>query len=168
PLPVIAVVDSPSADQLAELIDATGISGVQVQGRLGADATRMIQSTGILRWNVAAIGHQADLEDTLRRAREHADGVLVEAAVPGGAGGRGIVVDWGLAARARQHLADLPMILAGGLGPGNVAEAIALVGPDLVDVSSGVEISPGIKDRERTIRFLEAVSDAGSAATDRS
>lgn len=167
PVPVMAVVDSPSAAELRELIEATGISGVQVNGRLDQAAGDVLEVSGLLRWNVAAIAAGTGLAATLKDARDRADAVLVEARAPGGAGGRGIALDRELAVAARRELLDTPMVLAGGLTPDNVAAAISLVGPDLVDVSSGIEISPGIKDRERVIRFLEAVRDAGSAAPDR-
>lgn len=165
-VPVIAVVDSPSAAELRQLVEATQVAGVQVHGRLDPAAGELVTRLGLSRWNVAPVGPGMDLAPALKAAREGADAVLIEARVPGGAGGRGIVADWGLAREARGHLDDLPMVLAGGLRPDNVAQAIATVGPDLVDVSSGVEISPGIKDRDRVIRFLEEVRDAGTAAPD--
>jgi phosphoribosylanthranilate isomerase len=77
--------------------------------------------------------------------------VLIEAAGPGG---RGIAPDWERAAALARRL---PLVLAGGLRPDNVAAAIARVGPYAVDVSSGVESSPGIKDPNRVARFVEAV-----------
>jgi phosphoribosylanthranilate isomerase len=66
-------------------------------------------------------------------------------------------MDLGLAAEARRRLAGSRMGLAGGLTPETVAPAVALVRPDVVDVSSGVELLPGIKDHEKIARFLEAV-----------
>jgi phosphoribosylanthranilate isomerase len=63
----------------------------------------------------------------------------------------------GAASRARARLARQTMILAGGLTPQTVRGAAALVGPEVVDVSSGVEILPGIKDPTKIARFMEAV-----------
>ena len=60
-------------------------------------------------------------------------------------------------AEARTRLADTTMVLAGGLTPETVAAAVALVRPDIVDVSSGVERLPGVKDPDKIARFLEAV-----------
>lgn len=77
--------------------------------------------------------------------------VLMEAAGPGG---RGIAPDW---ERAAALARILPLVLAGGLQPDSIAAAIARVGPYAVDVSSGVESSPGIKDPGRMVRFVEAV-----------
>ncbi len=62
-----------------------------------------------------------------------------------------------LARAARERLPDRALWLAGGLTPDSVREAIRVVAPDVVDVSSGVEQIPGVKDPERMARFLEAV-----------
>jgi phosphoribosylanthranilate isomerase len=79
---------------------------------------------------------------------------LLDAYVPGMPGGTGQVCDWSLAAGAG-HLG--PIILAGGLAPENVAEAVRCVRPYAVDVSSGVEAGPGRKDHEKLWAFIEAV-----------
>ena len=78
--------------------------------------------------------------------------VLVDAAVPGQFGGTGQCADWGLAAclAARQRV-----ILAGGLTPVNVADAVRQVKPYGVDVASGVEAAPGRKDPELVARFIQ-------------
>ena len=78
-------------------------------------------------------------------------------------GGTGRTVDW-MAARglAERHAA----MLAGGLNPGNVGEAIRLVRPAGVDVSSGVERAPGRKDMEKVVAFIRAARQAGGSAND--
>jgi phosphoribosylanthranilate isomerase len=83
--------------------------------------------------------------------------LLVDAHDPVTHGGTGQVADWGLAAAiARQR----PIVLAGGLGPDNVAAAIAAVQPWGLDVSSGVESSPGIKDERRIAALFAAIRHA--------
>ena len=83
--------------------------------------------------------------------------LLLDAADRDRRGGTGVQVDWSRAAAiARQH----PVILAGGLTPDNVAEAIGFVEPYGVDVSSGVESVPGIKDATKVARFLEHARSA--------
>lgn len=80
--------------------------------------------------------------------------LLVDAHEPAQRGGTGATADWNLAAaiaRSRR------VLLAGGLGPDNVAEAIARVRPFGIDVSSAVESSPGVKDRERIRALFEAL-----------
>ena len=79
-----------------------------------------------------------------------AAGILVDSHRPGGLGGTGRVVDWRAVTPGR-----LPLILAGGLTPDNVAAAVRIVQPWAVDVSSGVESAPGIKDAHAMQRFIE-------------
>lgn len=85
-----------------------------------------------------------------------ADQILIDAKAPKGSsipGGHGVPFDWSiLAGRAW----DLPWMLAGGLTPDNVAEAIARTGATQVDVASGVEASPGIKDAAKLLAFIAA------------
>lgn len=91
-----------------------------------------------------------------------ADAVLLDSKVAGTLGGTGISVAWsGIApalAAARAGVGRL--VLAGGLRPDNVAEAIDALHPDVVDVSSGIEASPGIKDHSRMRSFMQAVHGA--------
>ncbi len=90
-----------------------------------------------------------------------ADAVLIDARVPGSLGGSGVAVEWAalksaLGARRRAGR----VVLAGGLTPDNVARAVATLHPDVVDVSSGVERAPGIKDHARMRAFAAAVAGA--------
>lgn len=80
-------------------------------------------------------------------------GLLLDAHQPGESGGQGQVFDWQLWPRS----APLPLILAGGLGPANVAAAVRATRPYAVDVSSGVESAPGIKDHALIYSFVEEV-----------
>ena len=81
-----------------------------------------------------------------------ADVLLLDAHAPGQAGGSGEVFDWG-----RVPSIEQPWVLAGGLNPDNVAEACARLRPDAVDVSSGVESSPGVKSDKLIRDFIKAV-----------
>jgi phosphoribosylanthranilate isomerase len=90
------------------------------------------------------------------RAFADAAGLLLDAHVAGVAGGTGKSFDW---SRIPHGLAR-PVILAGGLTPGNVADAVRQVRPYAVDVSSGVEQSRGIKDARKIAAFIEAVTTA--------
>lgn len=82
-----------------------------------------------------------------------ARGLLFDAHRPGETGGQGIIFDW---SRLPRHSA-MPLILAGGLKPSNVGAAVRQVRPYAVDVSSGVEITPGIKDHALMQQFVEEV-----------
>lgn len=86
-----------------------------------------------------------------------AQGVLVDSHAPGAAGGTGEVFDW---TQVPQDYAK-SIVLAGGLKPENVAEAIRTSQVYAVDVSSGVEASPGKKSREKINRFMQEVSSVG-------
>jgi phosphoribosylanthranilate isomerase len=90
------------------------------------------------------------------RAYGEAAGLLLDAYVAGTAGGTGRAFDW---TRVPRDLGK-PVILAGGLDPDNVGEALRLARPYAVDVSSGVEAAKGIKDANRMAAFIEAVRTA--------
>jgi phosphoribosylanthranilate isomerase len=82
--------------------------------------------------------------------------LLIDAHHPHQYGGTGDVADWQALAAARASFADVPLILAGGLNPGNVAQAIAIVRPSAVDAASGVELAPGKKSQHLVHSFVEA------------
>src|SRR5262245_45981979 len=109
------------------------------------------------------VQHAADLEairtyvERMRTAGRAPAAVLIDAHVPGQYGGTGKIAPWELLAGFDP---GAPLILAGGLTPENVTEAIRIVRPYGVDVASGVESSPGRKDPEKVRRFVEAVHRA--------
>jgi phosphoribosylanthranilate isomerase len=84
---------------------------------------------------------------------------MIDAYVPGTYGGTGERFDWELAAA---HPGDTPLVLSGGLTAENVAEALAVARPYAVDVASGVESAPGVKDSYRLQAFFEAVNAASA------
>jgi phosphoribosylanthranilate isomerase len=85
---------------------------------------------------------------------------LVDAMRAGEYGGTGQTLDWPLLAKQRAAWRGLPLVLAGGLKPDNVAEAIAAVRPWAVDVASGVEASPGRKSGSLVRQFVAAARKA--------
>ncbi|HZT42723.1 MAG TPA: phosphoribosylanthranilate isomerase [Chthonomonadaceae bacterium] len=102
----------------------------------------------------------AEIEAALAKARPHA--LLLDAYHPDKLGGSGQAFDWEVAKEAKARF-GLPVILAGGLTPDNVADAIAAVRPYAVDVSSGVEDRPGHKDHARLQAFCRAVRTVDAA-----
>ncbi len=98
-------------------------------------------------------------EDVSVLASYRVEAILLDAYVEGVIGGTGTTFDWGLAVAAK---AWGPIILAGGLTPDNVIEAISLVQPYGVDVSSGVESAPGVKDHAKVRAFVENVKCWGA------
>jgi phosphoribosylanthranilate isomerase len=87
------------------------------------------------------------------------DAVLLDSFSQGKSGGTGVVHDWKLSRRIRQKIEPKPLILAGGLSPENVRDAIRFVQPYAVDVSSGVELSPGVKDPQKVFEFIKNVKE---------
>jgi phosphoribosylanthranilate isomerase len=101
----------------------------------------------------------ANALDVVSKAAKIFDAVLLDSFTNGRYGGTGIVHDWELSKRVKQAIHPKPLILAGGLTPENVAEAVRTVRPYAVDVSSGVELQPGIKDHKKIIEFIKNAKD---------
>ncbi len=105
---------------------------------------------------IKAIGVKTHAD--LDRATEYgAAAVLLDAHAPGIYGGTGEVFDWEVASDFRRRHPQLPVILAGGIVPGNAGLAAMSVQPAALDIASGAEISPGIKDFEKVAAFLTAL-----------
>ena len=118
----------------------------------GDEEPELVEELGPRAYKALGIADARDIEGVQRYGGKR---ILLDARVPGAMpGGTGTTFDWALAveiARTRE------LTLAGGLNPDNVAAAIAAVHPHRVDVASGVESEPGIKDRARVEAFLRAV-----------
>lgn len=155
-VPVMGVFGTQPVEEILRLVRAAGLRGAQLHGDYDTAAAARLRAEGFLVWRVVRVGSAADL-DRVSRVTEAADAVLVEPRVPGRQGGAGVALDLTVALEARRRLAGQAMVLAGGLTPATVADAVALVRPDVVDVSSGVEVLPGVKDPDKIARFVEAV-----------
>jgi phosphoribosylanthranilate isomerase len=155
-VPVLGVFGSQSCEQIVETVRAAGLAGAQLHGEYTRDDAARLREIGLVVWRVVRISAPTDL-DRLEAAAADADAVLVEPRVAHAAGGTGVSLDLAVAREARARLAGCRMVLAGGLTPASVGAAVALVRPDVVDVSSGVEHLPGIKDPTKIAAFLEAV-----------
>ena len=99
-------------------------------------------------------GEKSSLGD-LATVSEYCDAFLLDTLSSTKSGGTGRVHDWNASRRLRQALNPKPIILAGGLTPENVEEAIKIVEPYAVDVASGVESSPGKKDHAKMVEFIK-------------
>jgi phosphoribosylanthranilate isomerase len=132
---------------------------IQLHGDERPAAVNMIrQRNGLETWKVIPIRNSADFAE-VQKYRGSVDILLYDAKPPEDAdlpGGNGLRFDWTLLQGASH---PLPWGLAGGLTPSNVAEAIRISGAPLVDVSSGVESAPGIKDVDKIAAFCQAVRD---------
>jgi phosphoribosylanthranilate isomerase len=146
-------------DALIEAAAArAGLDVIQLHGKETPErAVELKARTGLEIWKVISVKTAADLATGSAYTRA-ADFLLYDAKTPDGAalpGGMGQRFDWTLLAG---HRAPLPWGLSGGLDPDNVAEAIRMTGAPLVDVSSGVESAPGVKDVDKIAAFCKAVS----------
>lgn len=158
----VGVVSQQTVAEIEDLIGTLGLHAVQLHADPDERRVRDVRSaTGVETWAVLRLSAAA-LPATFREVAAAADAVVLDAGAPGGLGGTGVALPWlelGLTLKALRGRTRI--VLAGGLRPENVGEAIAALEPDTVDVSSGVESSPGIKDHQRLRAFRDAVLRAG-------
>ena len=162
-VPVLGVFADQTVETILQICDQAGLSGAQLHGPYARLDAGRLRTAGLLVWRVVRIAAAGDL-GSLAAARLAADAVLVEPRTPVAPGGTGLPLALHLAQAARKRLASHPMVLAGGLTPETVAEAIAKVRPEIADVSSGVELRPGMKDHRKIAQFVEAVFARSSLA----
>lgn len=145
-------------DHVVRRADEIGLTLIQLHGDEGPSfCTEVARRTGARVIKVARVQQRADVQ-ALRAFRT--DYHLLDTFVKDQPGGTGATFAWEL---VREHRRDRPLIVSGGLTPENVGEAIRATHPYAVDVSSGVELSPGIKDQGRMAEFAAAVRAADAA-----
>jgi phosphoribosylanthranilate isomerase len=159
----IGVVVNESPEALAKLAADLGLTGLQLQGDEPAEQLPEFRPALGLRKIIKTlqarelIGDPARLNDYLR-VRESYDGILLDSGSAAARGGTGQTFDWKamlpIVERIKQQV---PIVIAGGLTPENVAVAVRLFDPCGVDVVSGVELSPGKKDAAKLRAFVTAV-----------
>ena len=155
----VGVFGAHPTDEIARAAEAASLDVVQ----LHADPTPQIVSavkraTGLETWAAVRIGNrptESDLDDLISSA----DGIVFDSRVAGALGGTGRAFDWSLIADLlnTDRRARARVVLAGGLTPALAPLAIAAIRPDVVDVSSGVESEPGVKDHTLMRAFAAAV-----------
>ncbi len=147
---VVGVFVNPTLDELARAAENESLTMIQLHGGEGAAFCReAARRTGCKVIKAIRVRSTADV-----RAAEafRTDFHLLDAYRPGTPGGTGESFDWEFLASRRS---EVPLILAGGLTPENVDEAVATVRPYAVDVASGVESEPGVKDHALMAEFLD-------------
>lgn len=132
-----------------------GLDVVQLHGDEDADYCSQLQGVTVMK--ALRIRDESSLQ-AIDLFKEKVSAVLLDAYSKEARGGTGECFDWDLAVMAKQI--GIPMILAGGLTPSNVGGAVQTVDPFGVDVSSGVELAKGEKDRQRIRDFVAAVKGA--------
>ena len=152
---VAGVFVNATLDHVSGIAEATGVTMLQLHGDEGpAYCAEAARRTGCKVIKAVRVRSGADVQAL---ASFHTDYHLLDSYTAGVPGGTGETFAWEI---ARAHRGPLPVILSGGLGPGNVAAAIAAVQPFAVDVASGVERVPGKKDPDKLEAFAAAVRAA--------
>ena len=156
---LVGVFVNPTLDEVTHAAEAIGLTHVQLHGDEGPSfANEVARRTGAKVIKAARVSGGSDLQQL---ERFHTDFHLLDTAVEGMRGGSGRTWDWSLAAQRRSKI---PMLLSGGLNADNVADAIAAVRPYAVDVASGVEAEPGVKDPVKLEAFLSIAAPARAGA----
>lgn len=161
----VGVFANQQPDVIAEIASLVGLQVLQLHG--GSDPQRIADvraATGLEIWAVVRTA-TGILPDDIEELADAADALLVDAMAPGQLGGTGLTIPWlqlgeSLDAMTVGHR----IVLAGGLTAENVGEAIDYVSPMVVDVSSGVESAPGIKDQKLVRAFIAAARANGEGA----
>ena len=152
----VGLVVDPDDATLQAIVDVVPLDIIQLHGSETPERVAQVRAKfGLPVMKAVGIAGASDVEK-IDRYSSVADLLLIDAKPPKDGplpGGNGVTFDWRLIANRRW---SLPWMLAGGLTADNVAEAIALTGATQVDVSSGVESAPGVKDAARIKAFLEA------------
>jgi phosphoribosylanthranilate isomerase len=143
-------------DSLVGRVVAAGATALQFHGDESPERLAALRRPGLETWKAIPVRTRADL-DRARAYRGVADRIVYDARTPAGTlpGGMGLRFDWRLL-DGFDH--PLPWILSGGLDAGSLAEAARVTGAAMVDVSSGVERAPGVKDVDKIAAFLQAAA----------
>lgn len=151
---MVGVFVDATAATIAATARSAGLDVIQLHGdESPAFCTEVRVMTGLRVWKALPVAGAGDVDGI---ESWPVSAVLLDAATPG-RGGSGQTIDWGVAAKAAES--TKPIVLAGGLDPGNVAAAVSAVKPWAVDVASGVESAPGIKDPAKIAAFIRAVRE---------
>ncbi|WP_416190748.1 phosphoribosylanthranilate isomerase [Neisseria sp. CCUG12390] len=151
---VVALFVNETADKIREILCQVPVDVIQFHGDEDDGFCRQFERPYV---KAVRVQSAEDIQ-TASDKFPHARAVLFDAYHPDEYGGTGLRFDWKLLADYRGK----PWILAGGLTPGNVADAVKISGAAAVDVSGGVESSGGIKDAAKMAAFLQAAAQAGA------
>jgi phosphoribosylanthranilate isomerase len=151
---VLVIVPS-TLEELAKTCRKLNPDAVQIHGEnlqdIGAVQDRLPNTLLI----GAVKANSAGAVDNAAEAAKVFDAVILDSFVQGKHGGTGVIHDWKVSLHIKRVIHPKPLILAGGLNPENVAEAVRTVEPYAVDVSSGVERQPGVKDKLKMVEFVK-------------
>ncbi len=154
----ITVLMPDKIDDVVNIVDEIEPNGIQLHGDETPEFIKELKES-INAYIIKAIHIQEkpDME-YIRSITEHADMILTDTKIGEQVGGTGKIHDWDIDLKIEEEI-DKPLILSGGLNPDNVGDAIDKVNPYAVDVSSGVESSPGIKDPKKVKKLIRNVDE---------
>ena len=148
-----------STDELSKTCKKLNPNSLQIHGENlpGAFSLRdKLSNTHLIR---AVSANHVSVIKVAADASKLFDAILIDTCTDGKYGGTGVTHDWELSKRVRQIIHPMPLILAGGLSPENIRDAVNTVQPYAVDVSSGVEQKPGFKDERKVMEFIKNAKD---------
>lgn len=152
----VGVFVNQAPQQVVGMVRGGLLDVVQLHGEETPEEVAQYRRQGI--GVIKAIGVRAD-QDLVRALAYPAAAVLLDSYAPVAHGGTGVTCDWQLAATFRAGHPDVPLVLAGGIHPGNAAQAVAAVHPVALDVASGAEHAPGRKDIAKVAALVAALSE---------
>jgi len=155
---IVGVFVNPTLGEVTQAVENEQLSMVQLNGEEGASfCAEVARRCGVKVIKAIHVASAADIHGA--EAYRWVDYHLFDRRAGNLPGGTGESFDWDL---LRGHRSEVPAILAGGLRPDNVAEAVKIVHPYAVDVASGVEAEPGRKDHAKMAAFYEAANSVGA------
>jgi phosphoribosylanthranilate isomerase len=163
----IGVFVSAAPEEVESVVRFCGLTGVQLHSEAGPDMPAILRARlgpGIRILQVIHFGERAPEQAAALAHDSNIDALLIDSRTATAVGGTGVVFDWDLACQALFHgPKERKLVAAGGLNPGNVAEAISKLAPWGVDVVSGVEAAPGRKDPDKVRIFVTKARAAAIA-----
>jgi phosphoribosylanthranilate isomerase len=150
----VAVLVDPTLDEAVAVANLPFINILQLHGRESPGFCKLLAERSIRFFKALPVRDTESLADTPDFST---DTILLDSVSPRGFGGTGKVFPWAIGRRFVESHPGLRVILAGGLNPQNVADAVQQVGPFAIDVTTGVESSPGRKDRDRLSALFAAL-----------
>ncbi|HWV58708.1 MAG TPA: phosphoribosylanthranilate isomerase [Longimicrobiales bacterium] len=157
-------VDSP-AGEVIETARRLSLDIVQLHGNESPAAVKEVRASGLTAWKAIRVRDRDAFLSGLELYGTEADALLLDGWAAHAAGGAGVRFDWDAIAPVRSLARGVvPLWVAGGLAPDTVADAIRILDPEGVDVSSGVESEPGVKDHALIAAFIRAAREARAVA----
>lgn len=162
-LGIVGVFVNASTDHMAQLADQLPLDYIQLHGAEPAGQLSELAPRRTIRALRLRLGYEDATADSLTAVQTSSAppvAILVDAYQQGSFGGTGQVVNWGQVRHVKAGLDDCALILAGGLHPTNIRDAIHQTACDAVDVASGVELRPGVKDIDKMRQFVVSAMEA--------